>query len=135
MGGGGELNFGITQMVPHLHPSSPSYAPSHDAFHCGELASYHLDVVEMEDRQHLLEGVVSGHHMYKHIWTPFISEKLQLIPEEGNEHDSKVVAILKGSTHATGMLKNNLVLSEAYVVSVRCTWIYPCVNSFYFRIL
>ena len=41
------------------------------------------------------ESVVRGHHVYKHIWTPGISEELSVEKEPGNLHDSFAVSVVK----------------------------------------
>ena len=40
------------------------------------------------------ESVVKGHHVYKHIWTPEIGEKLSVKKEPGNVHDDFVVSVV-----------------------------------------
>ena len=42
-----------------------------------------------------LESIVRGHNVYKSVWTPFNGEILPLSIEDGNEHDSFAVAVLK----------------------------------------
>ena len=43
-------------------------------------------------------SVVHGHHMYKHIWTPFVDEILRVEQEDDNPEDCFAVCIVKGST-------------------------------------
>lgn len=44
------------------------------------------------------ESVVTGHHVYKSIWTPGMNEVLQVQRETTNEHDQYAVAVLKSGT-------------------------------------
>ena len=43
----------------------------------------------------LKESVVRGRHVYKHIWTPGISEELSVEKEPGNLHDNIAVFVVK----------------------------------------
>jgi len=42
-----------------------------------------------------LSSVIRGHHVYKTIWMPSIGENLEVQVDEGNEHDSFAVAVIK----------------------------------------
>ena len=45
-----------------------------------------------------LESAVTGHHIYKSAWTPFIGEQLGLVPEGDNDHDIYAVAVVKNDS-------------------------------------
>ena len=40
-----------------------------------------------EEAKYILESVVHGHHVYKHIWTPCLGERLSLRAVVGNAHE------------------------------------------------
>ena len=40
-----------------------------------------------------IHSVIRGHHVFKHIWTPYVGEILALQQEVGNEHDRFAVAV------------------------------------------
>lgn len=37
---------------------------------------------------------ITGHHVYKFVWTPFIGEELCLEAKDSNQHDKSTVAII-----------------------------------------
>ena len=41
------------------------------------------------------QSYVTGHHVYKDIWTPTLSEKLSTATETENHHDKYAVKVLK----------------------------------------
>lgn len=44
------------------------------------------------------ESVIRGHHIYKHVWTPFVGEELELDQEFGNSYDHFAVVVKKNDT-------------------------------------
>ena len=42
-----------------------------------------------------IDSVVRGHHVYKTIWTPVLSETLEVEQEVDNEHDDHAVAVVR----------------------------------------
>ena len=42
-----------------------------------------------------IETVVSGHHVYKTLWTPRLEEELEIRRELDNEHDPFAGAVVK----------------------------------------
>jgi len=42
-----------------------------------------------------IDSVVWGHHVYKTIWTPLLSETLEVGQEYDNEHDEYAVAVFR----------------------------------------
>ena len=49
-----------------------------------------------------VDSVIRGHHVYKHIWTPYVGEELLLDQEQGNQHDF----------YATTVKKNGVVVGR-----------------------
>ena len=45
-----------------------------------------------------VDSAIRGHHIFKHVWTPFVGEKLSLVQEHGNKHDRFAVAVTKDAT-------------------------------------
>ena len=43
----------------------------------------------------LKDSFITGHHVYKTIWTPFLTETLSVETEEDNQYDKYAVAVLK----------------------------------------
>uniref|UniRef100_A0A1X7UNS1 HIRAN domain-containing protein n=1 Tax=Amphimedon queenslandica TaxID=400682 RepID=A0A1X7UNS1_AMPQE len=43
------------------------------------------------------ESVITGHHVYKTVWTPVIGEELHTEVEDDNEHDKYAVAVMKSN--------------------------------------
>ena len=52
----------------------------------------------MAEQASTLESVIRGHHIYKHIWWPFVGEVLTSEREEGNNHNKFAVSLLKNAT-------------------------------------
>ena len=50
-------------------------------------------------------SVVRGYHIYKETWTPFLTEHLEFIREEGNDKDRYTVDVPKHNT-VVGMKKH-----------------------------
>ena len=42
-----------------------------------------------------INSFVTGHHVYKAIWTPVIGEQLICLRERGNQYDAKAVGVYK----------------------------------------
>ena len=42
-----------------------------------------------------MQNVVRENHVYKHMWTPVLSEELSVFPEENNIHDRHAVSMMK----------------------------------------
>ena len=51
-----------------------------------------------QPQEYDLSSVVRGHHIYKDVWTPIIGEQLLVEKEEGNEHDTFAIALLKDNS-------------------------------------
>lgn len=49
----------------------------------------------MASKKLALDSVITGHHVYKSTWTPYIGEILRGEVEENNEHDKYAVSIKK----------------------------------------
>ena len=47
-----------------------------------------------------MNSFVTGHHIYKDIWSPSIGELLECKRERSNRHDPKAVAVMKNGTVA-----------------------------------
>ena len=43
---------------------------------------------------HELASVIRGHHIHKHLWTPFVGERLDVEKEHGNKYCSYAVAVV-----------------------------------------
>uniref|UniRef100_A0A1X7U355 HIRAN domain-containing protein n=1 Tax=Amphimedon queenslandica TaxID=400682 RepID=A0A1X7U355_AMPQE len=43
------------------------------------------------------ESVITGHHVYKTVWTPIISEELHTEVEDDNGHNKYAVAVMKSN--------------------------------------
>ena len=41
------------------------------------------------------DSVLTGHHVYKATWTPFIKETLSVEREEGNQYNKYTVSVVK----------------------------------------
>ena len=46
-------------------------------------------------RSHQMESVIRGHHVYKHVWTPFEGEELVLEQEHHNSYDHYATKVMK----------------------------------------
>ena len=52
----------------------------------------------MAEKTHSLTSYITGHHIYKKIWSPKIGEELVVLKEEGNKVDRTAVGVFKGAT-------------------------------------
>ena len=50
----------------------------------------------MEYLSYEYNSCIRGHHIYKDIWSPYVSEELAFVVEENNIHDPYAVAVKKG---------------------------------------
>ena len=48
-----------------------------------------------QEAEYKVESVVHGHHVYKHMWTPYLGERLSLCADVGNAHDCCAVLVMK----------------------------------------
>ena len=53
--------------------------------------------MELESDETIFEkhSVVTGHHVYKVVWTPIVEQVLHLEAEDGNQRDKYTVAVMK----------------------------------------
>ena len=52
-------------------------------------------IPEEDLRQHTVESVVHGHHVYKDVWRPFVRQRLCSHQAEINAHDKCAVSLIK----------------------------------------
>ncbi len=61
-----------------------------------------------QDDVYLHKSFVRGHRIYKRVWSPIIGEVLELLREEGNEHDRFAVCLLKPRAETVGHVPREL---------------------------
>ena len=72
--------------------------------------------------------LITGHHVYKNVWTPFIGEKLECEREHDNEQDKFAVKVVKEDAvvgHVPRMISRPLsyIIGNGGVVVVEVTGI------------
>ena len=55
-------------------------------------------------------SVITGHHIYKTMWTPFIGEMLPAEREEGNLYDRYAVSLTREGKIVLYMLMSKLLM-------------------------
>ena len=66
-----------------------------------------MTAVEKDCHSFVLNSVVSGHHVYKCIWTPSVGEELPVVTEVGNLHE-KYAACIKKDIEIVGHVPRGL---------------------------
>ena len=66
---------------------------------------------------------VTGHHVYKDIWTPTLGEKLSTTAEPENHHDKYVVKVLKDN-EVVGHVPSDI--SKYYTSAILCRRTIKC---------
>ena len=61
-----------------------------------------------------IHSCIRGHHVFKDIWTPYITEELRLEVEEDNQHDR----------HAVAVIKNDVIVGHMPRVFARVSFFY-----------
>ena len=86
------------------------------------IASYHSDIhskrvhtnvivrdmATQEEAEYKVESVVCGHHVYKHMWTPYLGERLSLCVDVENAHDYCAVSVMKDGEMVDHILRHLL---------------------------
>ena len=71
-----------------------------------------------------INSIIQGHHVYKTIWTPVLSETLEVGLENNNEHDNYAVAIFRRGSivgHLPQEISRVCYFLEHWSVSCRVT--------------
>ena len=71
-----------------------------------------------------LQSVVTGHHIYKSVWSPAIGERLPLAREEDNVHDRYAVAVIKNECIVGHMPRSISRVSSYFLMhggSIECS--------------
>lgn len=61
-------------------------------------------------------SIVKGHHVYKSIWTPVISQELLVKPEDDNEHDKNTVSVIRGDCTVGHIPRTTSGVSHSFVI-------------------
>ena len=62
------------------------------------------------------ESFITGHHVYKDIWTPVIGEELQCYMEDDNPHDRYAIKLVNKNNAIVGHVPRDLCKSCRYAL-------------------